>query len=315
MLYLVILHRVESIFQIAAKASIPARVISSVIGILERYRLVRRIFGKQMAQIQFTTTKSRIKEYYENTTDTRRQVLDSILRSVSRDAFSSPNEIDINKLAMKHGLDEKDIYNSLQAMQFANLIDYVPGGQSGGYSFLIERMPINRLPIDFDSMEKRKIMAYKKLDVVESYAKTRECKRNFILKYFRSDEIDGNCGRCSSCTGTTKYSNDHPKKYFSKSQFLETQVLSAAASLNGRFGISLLTDYLKGSSTQKIKSYKLNKGKLYGRAKEFSKVEIKQSIDTALGNGLLHRSSGLYPVVRISSEGKKRIDRQQSPVI
>ncbi len=303
------------IYQIAAKASLPANIISSVIGIFERFGLMKKNFGKQTAQIHFTTTKGRIREYYNNTNDKRRQALDAILRSVSSDAFSKPDDINISNLAYKHGIDEKDIFDSLEAMQFAHLINYDPGGQSGGHTFLLERMPLNRLPIDFEAMEKRKIMAYKKLDVVERYARTKECKRNYILKYFRSDEVGGRCGRCSSCTAGIRVQSIKVQsikvqsiKYPSKSKFLEAQILSAATELNGRFGISLLTDYLKGSSTKKIKSYKLSKGKFYGIAKEFSKVEIKKSVDTALSKGYLFRSSGLYPIIRISKEGKQRIN-------
>ncbi|MGA2297151.1 MAG: ATP-dependent DNA helicase RecQ [FCB group bacterium] len=192
--------------QIANKNFLPLPAVSSILNLFERHEIIRRSYPHGNASLILTAPKERITQYFHNTTDKRKKVLEAILKYVNADAFYKLVEFDYRNFLKKYKLSNDEVTKSILAFEFAQLLKFYFPENGKGIWLLLEKMHFDKLPIDFDAFEKRKKNAYKKLDLVEEYAMTSTCKRNFILNYFQDTSVSRTCGRCSSCVGDSKNS-------------------------------------------------------------------------------------------------------------
>ncbi len=295
--------------RIANRLNIPEKSVSSVLSLLERNSILRKNNRRETAKIQITVTRERLVDYYRNTTDERRKVLEALLRSVSAEALRDETEIDLHNLRKKFDLKKEEIARSLQAFEFARLMKYQSMGGGGGYRLVQERKKFENLDIDFTDFDKRRDHAYRKLDIVVRFAETSDCKRNFILDYFREEDINGICGKCSSCTGKRKKSARRSQRRIK----LLKSLLSAAIVLDGRFGKTVLTDFVHGKKSAKIEKFNLHKAEYFSCCKEFADSQISSEIESALYDRLLTLSTDIYSTVKITEAGKEWLDEMPKP--
>ena len=198
--------------KIANLAGLNFNAVNSIISLFERNKILRKSIPGTTAKFKFTTSKERIIEYFENTTTNRRPLLEALLRSSTSEAFTKLVELDMTYLFRKYQIDEDTINENMIAFGLAGLLEFKPPETQTGLFLLIEKKPFGKIPIDFKEYLRRRDYAFKKLDIVLDYASTTKCKRNFILEYFNDNEIDGECGKCTSCLRRIK-SKSVEKKY------------------------------------------------------------------------------------------------------
>ncbi len=287
--------------KIANRTGVHAGVISSAMALFERAEVLRRGSTHGLATIHITTSRERVQEYYNNTqVPERRSALVALLRTVGSEALERPVQFDINDITRKHQIMLDDFLNAIRAFEYARLLRYEPAGTSGGIQLLLERMPFTRLPLKLDELAVRRERAQKKLDTVQRYAETPDCKRNFLLHYFQEYDLDGDCGLCSSCRNAERIrTNRSPRR-----TFLLHKVLETAAELDGRFGRTVLAEVAKGSRSQKVKNFGLSRATTFGCAAEFTKQEIMEEIDSAIAERLISVSADLYPTITVSERGR-----------
>jgi ATP-dependent DNA helicase RecQ len=292
----------DSIFlsdsEIGNALNLPSLTVSSVIKLLEREKILKRGSTHGLASLQITTSEERIIEYYENVDSRKKKVLEALLRGISSEVFSKPVQFDIQHFMKKYDIDFDELQDTIRAFEFADLINFHFPGFTNGITLLAERMKCEDLHLDFEAMKARKQNAVKKLNIMQHYAETDECKRNFILNYFRDNEFSGICGKCSSCL------NLFPKDRVisSKQKYLQTKVFEAVYELDGNFGKTTICNYLKGIVDKQVKKYDLFKAQFFGTCREYSFEEIKQCIEQEIYNGNLLSSGELYPVITTSDE-------------
>ncbi|MFC2131363.1 RecQ family ATP-dependent DNA helicase [Bacteroidota bacterium] len=292
----------DSIFlshtEIANSTNLPSIVVHSVINLLERNKILKHGSTQGMAVVNITTSRERIIEYYNNIDSSKRKVLEAILRGVSPDVFNNPVEFDIQHFMRKYDINIDELKTAVRTFEFARLMKFNFPGFSKGISLLLERMYVKDLPIDFNAYKSRRSHAVKKLNLMQQYAETFECKRNFILNYFNDSDIDGTCGRCSSCTDFSVKS----KKLSFRQKYLERKIVETAYELNGMFGKTILANYLKGYSNDSIKRHNLSKGSSFAQCSEYSFEEIKQGIEIAIYTEKLISSNDKYATLSPAEE-------------
>ncbi len=288
--------------QIAAKAHVPEPNISSIMSLLAQQGITRQIRSNPLAVIQFTTTHERIKEYYHNTTAERRKTLSALLRSVGSQALDAPAEVDVPAMFAKHDISSQKFETSVRALEHARILRFQQPGKDGGLVLALERMPIAQIPINLDALERRRERAYLKLDVVERYASTSDCKRNYILSYFEDNELSGICRNCSSCNSAPEPS----KKLSKRSEFLLQTILSACSELDGRFGKNTLYAIIFGEKSKKLSNYKIDNLQSFGQARDFSRNEADEILEYAFTTRLLRYGAELYPTISLTEEGIRR---------
>ncbi len=284
--------------EIGNSINLPAITVHSVINLLEREKLLRRGSTQGLASVQITTSEERIIEYYNNSDNEKKKVLEALLRGISSEVFTQAVQFEIQHFLKKYDINIDEMKNSVRAFEFADLIRFHFPGFAKGISLLKERMEPKELPFDYNSFKIRRTKAIKKLNLVQQYAESKECKRNIILNYFGDNEISGVCGVCSSCLNL--YPSD--KKISSRQKFLKTKILEASQELSGMFGKTILGIYLKGTSNPQIQKYSLEKGNNFGSCKEYSLDEIRQTIEKEIFAGNLISSGDLYPTLLPSEE-------------
>ena len=73
---------------------------------------------------------------------------------------------------------------------------------------ILKKIDARDLNIDTGALKEKLRSAYKKLDKIEEYAYTSDCRQKFILGYF--GEINSfACGKCDSCLGAGGYTRKH----------------------------------------------------------------------------------------------------------
>lgn len=295
--------------QIANRANVAETGVAAVMSLFELHGITRQSKANPFGSVQFTTSHERIKEYFHNTTGDRRTVLSALLRSVGSQALDAPTEIDIPTMFAKHDLTPETFDPAIRALEHARILRFQSPGKDGGLTLALERMPFERLPIDFEALDRRRERAYLKLDIVERYVNTSACKRNFILSYFEESGHLDNCGRCSGCTAPPENGNSLGKR----EEFLLQTLFSACSELNGRFGITVLTDVILGESSKKVTELGLHRFESFGQAKEFSRKDVEAIIEFALKSKLVRQSPDLYPTISLTEEGIRQTISLRKP--
>lgn len=134
--------------------------------------------------------------------------------------------------------------------------------------------------LDGEELEEVRRRDMKKLDIMRAYCNTGRCLREFILDYF-GDERPCTCGNCSNCSGEVELTD----------VTIEAQkILSCVYRLHQRnlnFGASVVSQILKGSNSEKIRSFRLDSLSTYGIMSDDTEVHIRTIIRCLMAEGYL----------------------------
>lgn len=146
--------------------------------------------------------------------------------------------------------------------------------------FLIESVPSSTYSQEYD-----------KLNDMIDYCNTDKCLRKYILEYFDEVPTFDNCGNCSNCLNETEITD-----ITSDSQ----KILSCIKRMNERFGSGIVTDVLKGSNTERIRTFGFNKLSTYGLMKDYPKETIKDLIFYLITEGYIESIGDKYPTLALT---------------
>ncbi len=126
-----------------------------------------------------------------------------------------------------------------------------------------------------------------RLEDMIRYATGTGCLRAFILRYF--GEATGDfCGACSNCL----------ESYESEDITEDAKcVLRCVAETQQRYGMSLISEVLKGSSSERIS--RLDRAGSFGALRTYTLAKIKNIISALLTDGFL-TADGEYPVLTLT---------------
>lgn len=149
----------------------------------------------------------------------------------------------------------------------------------------------NKLFIENGSGDSDKTGEYQKLNEIVAYCNTDRCIRAYILDYFGEKDTVAHCGNCGNCN------NDIERTDVT----LEAQkIMSCIKRMGERFGSVVVTDVLRGSKTEKIRSMGFDKLTTYGIMREYSKDTIKELISFLIAEGYIVLYGDQYPVIKLN---------------
>jgi ATP-dependent DNA helicase RecQ len=130
----------------------------------------------------------------------------------------------------------------------------------------------------------------KRLQAMTYYCTTKDCLREYILKYF-GERTDCRCKNCSNCLA----------------DFDEFDVSAAAIHIiqciretRERFGINVITGVLRGERKSKLLSYGFDKLQSFGIEKQYSEKYLKQIINEMVMREYLYTTEDKYALVRLT---------------
>ncbi|HEX5726376.1 MAG TPA: ATP-dependent DNA helicase RecQ [Longimicrobiaceae bacterium] len=88
----------------------------------------------------------------------------------------------------------------LDALQREGFVEWQPSSGEGVW-VLDRATPLPRLAVDWRGVEERKRRELAKLQQMQRYAYTEQCRRGFVLRYFGDPAAMTACGACDNCLG------------------------------------------------------------------------------------------------------------------
>ncbi len=136
------------------------------------------------------------------------------------------------------------------------------------------------------------------------YCFTRECLRDYILRYF--GEYHSNyCGNCVNCL----------------TQFESVDVTETAQALVGcvsssrqRYGVNVILDTVRGANTAKIRQYRMDENPYYGTLAKVPIYRLRQVMNELMLRDFLSVTADEYAIVKLTDTSKKIIDEAE-PVV
>ena len=143
------------------------------------------------------------------------------------------------------------------------------------------------------------------------YCTTSDCLRGYMLRYFGDDYRDS-CGKCSNCL----------TEFETADVTVEAQKILSCIIKTGQFyGIKMITDVLRGVSSDKIIRARLDKQSTFGIMKEARSAEIKYIIEKLEEQGYIISVNAKRPALRVTEmsypvlRGKAKVKIKKSKLI
>jgi ATP-dependent DNA helicase RecQ len=95
---------------------------------------------------------------------------------------------------------EEALEQTLDRLQGARLLQWTRFPDEHRTELLGDWRP-DRLPIDWDELDRRTAREHRRLAAMEGYVLARGCRRGYLLRYFGDPEAMRHCGGCDRCAG------------------------------------------------------------------------------------------------------------------
>ena len=128
-----------------------------------------------------------------------------------------------------------------------------------------------------------------KLERMGHFGELKTCRRRYLLEYF-DETLTEDCGNCDNCQ--TEFENFD-------GTVIAQKALSAVARTGPRFGLSYLIEFLRGSTSQKIRE-EHKELKTYGIGADLSKEEWTSYFKQLIAQGLILQTGGTYPTLALT---------------
>jgi ATP-dependent DNA helicase RecQ len=145
--------------------------------------------------------------------------------------------------------------------------------------------------VQIEGNEDQTEIAMKKLDQMGRFGELVTCRRKYLLNYFNESAADY-CGNCDVCLSKVELFD---------ATILAQKAISAVVRLQESFGAGYVIDFLRGSSSEKIRD-EHKALKTYGVGADIGKDEWTKIIRELVERGYLVKTEGRYPVLKMSDK-------------
>ena len=130
---------------------------------------------------------------------------------------------------------------------------------------------------------------------MERYAASVGCRHKRLVSYFGETFTKTDCGACDYCLGELESVADCVT--------VARKIISCVARVGQRFGAAHVTNVLRGSDSEQVRSRGHHELSVFGLMKESTIDELRGYIDQLLAHGLLQQGGDEYPILQITAEG------------
>ncbi len=130
---------------------------------------------------------------------------------------------------------------------------------------------------------------------MERYAASVGCRHKRLVGYFGETFAKDDCGACDYCLGELEQ--------VAEPATVARKILSCVARVGQRFGAAHVTNVLRGSDSDQVRSRGHHELSVFGLMKDATIDELRGYVDQLLAHGLLQQSGEEYPILQISPDG------------
>jgi ATP-dependent DNA helicase RecQ len=143
------------------------------------------------------------------------------------------------------------------------------------------------------------------LQHMKQFAAPGRCRHRMLVEYFGQPYEAPNCGACDVCLGETEE--------LEEGTTTAQMILSCVARTGERFGAAHIIEVLRGADADRIRSLGHDRLSTFGLMKGTPVKALTNIVFQLLDQGLLTRTGGTYPVLKLN-EDSWRVLRGQQPV-
>ncbi|MEO7158082.1 MAG: DNA helicase RecQ [Vicinamibacterales bacterium] len=130
---------------------------------------------------------------------------------------------------------------------------------------------------------------------IERYAASVGCRHKRLVSYFGETFTKDDCGACDYCLGELETVPD--------AATVARKILSCVARVGQRFGAAHVTNVLRGSDSEQVRSRGHHELSVFGLMKEATIDELRGYVDQLLAHGLLQQAGDEYPILQLTADG------------
>ena len=172
--------------------------VSSCLKILEKAGYIERgSDGEHQARVTLRIEPEELRRQVEGKSKYQKEIVSYCL-DVLDGSKDKTLLVDLDVMAENLNLATEQLRRHLSALHQAGSMEYRPPFRGRGLKIL-SRVPVSKLNINFQEIERRSLFERKKLRKMIDYAYTDQCLRRFILEYFGERNTSNNCDNCSNC--------------------------------------------------------------------------------------------------------------------
>ncbi len=160
--------------------------------------------------------------------------------------------------------------------------------------FLIEKSENSELDPQTAAEVKRRDL--ERLNKMAEYCTTTMCLRKYMLEYF-GERLEQDCQSCSNCN--KEYESIDVTEY-------ARRIVQCAAELDGRFGVKVICDVLRGKESERTQRWGLEEAASFGALSDVSEKHIRQIISSLQNMGCLKTVGTDYPKIE-TAEGSAEL--------
>jgi len=125
------------------------------------------------------------------------------------------------------------------------------------------------------------------------YAVSPVCRHRALSEYFGQAYPRDNCDACDVCLNEGGELRDATVD--------AQKILSCVSRVGERFGVGHVVDVLRGAETERVMQFRHTELSTYGLMKEIDKKALTRMVYQLLDQGLVARSEGEYPVLKLNA--------------
>ena len=141
-----------------------------------------------------------------------------------------------------------------------------------------------------------------KLNEMIDYCRTVRCLRGFMLDYFGQKDILEDCGHCTNCLNKVTLTDVTPQAQM---------ILSCIIRMKERYGMSKVSEVLRGSKRAEMKALHFDQLSTYGIMKDYSDKALKEFISSLIADRYIETEGLQYPILQVSDLGKKALKNRE----
>ncbi|MEW6535719.1 MAG: RecQ family ATP-dependent DNA helicase [Candidatus Auribacterota bacterium] len=287
--------------------------VSSVLRIFEEYGIAERLSERDhKASLKLLADFEEAVDSVDPRAEVQRLILGNLIDLYDQSLYRGV-QFSLDSLAVECSIGKESLMRGIKELQKKEVIEYTAPFRGRGIRLLKRDLDPSDLPIEFDELEKRADHEFDRLKKVEEYAYNNVCRHKFLLQYFGEANMNAHvCKSCDSCLKSTSstISNKQESPHNSSDDnlsLMEKAFLHTIRMYSNKFGQKVFVDILKGSQNKIVKRWKLSGSSFYGYGESYSRDELDNILSSLIVNGLVIRSGGMYPVLRLADAGEQHI--------
>ncbi|NQT54259.1 RecQ family ATP-dependent DNA helicase [bacterium] len=286
--------------------------VGAAIRLLDGAGLTRALAGEPTAAVRVIRPGAAI--LAELRGPVQRQVFEAL--SVAAD-LEKPGwvHVALRQICSAAGLSDEQVRRALARMDTEGHIEYEPPFRGRGVQKLVDRPPsFDKVPIDWKRQRLLRKLEEDKLDAMEQYIFSNECRRGYIVHYFgEKDRLT--CDACDRCKSAARHAEKPPDGTLAEDPLVAQAVLVCLRHLSFPLGVSRVVQVVAGSRARQIIEWGLDENPAYGRVSH-AHGEVKRVVHRLIEEGYVERQGeATRPVLALTPLGEQTADAADLDVL